>query len=243
MKKILLVHGWNYMNYSSTNCTDAWANRSEFVTKLSNHFIVVKFNLPGFCGEKDPPLPWNLDDFVLFLENKIKQEKPDFILGYSFGAAVVLKWKSKSKNIKIKTLLVSPAIIRKYSVKEVSNLKRILKLLFTEKFICLLREIYLSKIIKNPYFSNATKVMKETYRNIVSIDLRNDFINLENPTSLIYGENDSATPPDLIKESLKYCKAQHRLHLITNGGHDIANTNTNELISIILKEREVYNEL
>ena len=58
---------------------DAWGNRSRFVTDLAKHFKVVSFNLPGFCGEKDPSISWNLDDFAS-LSGKIQREKPDYVL-------------------------------------------------------------------------------------------------------------------------------------------------------------------
>ena len=96
MKKILLIHGWNHLNYSSYGCTDAWANRKGFVEGLKKHFIVSSFNLPGFCGTPDPKTPWDINDFVNYADQVIKKEKPDYILGYSFGGAIALEWKYQS---------------------------------------------------------------------------------------------------------------------------------------------------
>src|SRR3990167_8640611 len=109
MKKLLLIHGWNHDNYSSSGCVNAWGNRSRFVEKLSTHFEVVRFNLPGFCGEKESEHPWILSDFVRHLDRIIQKEKPDIALGYSFGGAILLHWKVMPGNKTIKTFLVSPA--------------------------------------------------------------------------------------------------------------------------------------
>ena len=235
--KILLIHGWNYTNYTSSGCVDAWANRSSFVTSLSKHFEVITFNLPGFCGEKDPETSWDIDDFAKLIQKKGRQEKPDYILGYSFGGAVALRWKKITGDIHIKVILISPAIIRKYEKMVYSHgiFQRILKTILPEKLISILRDVCLVKIVKNPYYARASRVMRETYRNIVSVDLRNDLLSVADSLSLIYGEKDTATPNELVRNVLKNSTAHHNLYVISGGGHDIANTHTEELVSLILK--------
>src|SRR3989338_2165177 len=145
--KILLIHGWNYTNYTSSGCGDAWANRSSFVTSLSKYFEVIIFNWPGFCGEKDPETSWDIDDFAKLIQKKVRQEKPDYILGYSFGGAVALRWKKITGDIHIKVILISPAIIRKYEKMVYSHgvFQVILKTILPEKLISILRDIYLVK--------------------------------------------------------------------------------------------------
>ena len=235
--KILMIHGWNYTNYTSSGCADAWTNRSSFVVALSKYFEVVTFNLPGFCGERDPETSWNIDDFAKLIQEKISQEKPDYVLGYSFGGAVALRWKKITGDIHIKVILISPAIIRKYekTVYRHGVFQLILKTILPEKLISILRDIYLVKIVKNPYYAHASRVMRETYRNIVSADLRNDLLFVTNSLSLIYGEKDTATPNELVRNVLKNSTARHNLYVISGGGHDIANTHTEELVSLILK--------
>src|SRR3989339_2270425 len=121
MKKILLIHGWNHDNYTRSGCTDAWSNRSHFVEALSAHFEVVRFNLPGFCGEKEPERPWFLSDFTRYLDQVIQREKPDIVLGYSFGGAILVHWKAASDNNAVKAFLVSPAMIRRSAKKSIST--------------------------------------------------------------------------------------------------------------------------
>lgn len=236
--KIFLIHGWNYTNYTSSGCTDAWTDRSGFIADLSKHFEVISFNLPGFCGEKDPQVPWSLDNFVSFVERKMQQEKPDYILGYSFGGAIALRWKKTTGDTRVKAILVSPAIIRRYEKENLSVAQKILKSVLPEKILSILRDMYLTKVIKNPYYTDAGSVMRRTYRNIVALDLRDDLASVSDSISLIYGENDTATPPILVKNILEKCFKKHNLHIISGGGHDIANTHTEKLISVILKIKE-----
>ena len=66
-----------------------------------------------------------------------------------------------------------------------------------------------------------------------------DLIDVMNNITLIYGQNDTATPASLVYEVLDHSMVQHNLCVIPVGGHDIANTHTEELVSLILKEKEV----
>lgn len=218
MKKILLVHGWNYSNYTSLGCKNAWENRSKFVESLSKHFKVVMVNLPGFCGQADPEYQWGLDDFVQYVDKVIEREKPDYLLGYSFGGAIALRWKKITGDMHIKTFLVSPAIIRKYESKDLGLLQKSVKAILPARITVALRDFYLTKVVKNPYYVHATRVMKEAYRNIVSIDLRKDLMSVSDSLTLIYGELDSATPPDLIRTCLEYPSEHHELIIIPFGG-------------------------
>jgi pimeloyl-ACP methyl ester carboxylesterase len=234
--KILLIHGWNHMNYTSTGCVDAWADRARFTSELSKFFLVVPVSLPGFGSVKDPETPWDLDAYTKYVDGIIKSENPDYILGYSFGGAIVLHWKRMTDDVRVKAFLVSPAIIRRYREKDLGSVQKIFKAILPDVLISLLRDLYLTKIRKNPYYSKATKVMRKTYRNIVAVDLRNDLLEVRDKVTLIFGDSDTATPVDLVKDTISQSRARHTLHVISHAGHDIANTNTEELVSFITRK-------
>jgi pimeloyl-ACP methyl ester carboxylesterase len=208
------------------------------VQALSQHFNVVAINLSGFCGQPDPEKPWALDNYVDYVGKVIKEEKPDYILGYSFGGAIALRWKKQNEESRVKAILVSPAILRKYKHSDFSFLQKTLKAILPNTFVSLLRDFYLTQIVRNPYYSKATKVMRETYRNIVAVDLRDDLQSVSDPLTLIYGDNDSATPPTLVRDVLNDAVSHHDLYIISSGGHDIANTHTDELVGLIKKVKE-----
>lgn len=232
MKTILLVHGWNHDNYTSSGCADAWANRSRFVTALSESFRVIRFNLPGFGGEREMDRPWTLDDFVRLLDERIKKERPDIVLGYSFGGAVLLHWKAVTGNKTVKAFLVSPAIMRRYEHQGISAgwLKRFLP----KKVVAFARDFYLTRVRKNPFYTKASPVLRETYRNIVGLDLKEDLLRVTDELVLIYGEADTATPPEFVRDFLVVRRSHHRLVVFPGGGHDIANTHTDSLVSTIV---------
>jgi pimeloyl-ACP methyl ester carboxylesterase len=235
MKKetVVLLHGWNYKNYTKFKCSDAWENREKFIDSLSIRYDIIKINLPGFCGTPEPKNAWNIDDFAdhfnTFLEkNRIE---PDYVLGYSFGASIALNWKLKYKKSN-KIILVSPAILRAYVEKGLNKFLR-LKGIMPRRIRYFLRDIYL-KNLKNPYYINGTKYLKETYLNIVKLDLTDTLLKTNpNEVLLIFGSDDSATPYNLISEKLMDNPLKQRVHIIKGGGHDIANTHTDELVDIV----------
>ncbi len=232
MKKILLLHGWNWKNYTKlTDSKDAWDNRKEFVKLLSEKYKIYKLNFPGFCGEKEPTKAWNLNDYATFVKNYLKNNnlKVDYILGYSFGGAVALKYYSLYDNNQ-KLILISPAITR--------NKEKSKNFIKTPKFLNplrnVLRNIYLKHIIKNPYMINGTKFLNNSYQNIVRVELLNE-LNKVNPNNIqiIYGKDDDMVNPNyILKEidnNLKKCIK------VIAGDHDIANNNPQEIIKIIDK--------
>jgi pimeloyl-ACP methyl ester carboxylesterase len=224
MKKIVLLHGWNYNNYTKFGCTDAWDDRKDFVQALTVEFEVYKINLPGFCGAQEPKDAWELDDFARFLDGHLNTHNiiPDYILGYSFGAAIALKWK-KNFHKQTKIILISPAVIRAYREHTHSNISR-LKKYIPKNVLKLITDLYL-KYIRNTYYTNGTRFLKETYLNIVKVDLTNELDKIPpDELLMIFGSNDTATPPSLLKDKLKNTKLLKRIKVIGGGTHDIANS-------------------
>ncbi|MDE5540025.1 MAG: alpha/beta hydrolase, partial [Bacilli bacterium] len=176
MKKILLIHGWNYLNYTSkTKETDAWHNRQEMVQELKKDYEVYKLNLPGFCGAEEPKKAWNLDDYADFIKEYLDKHKlkVDYVLGYSFGGAVAISYYLKhGKNEKV--ILVSPAIIRNNNAsKKFMKTPKIL-----DKVRNKIRDFYLIHIVKTNEMVSGTKFLRNTYQIIVRVDLRDKVIKI-----------------------------------------------------------------
>lgn len=228
MKSILLLHGWNYENYTNlTTSKDAWDNRKDFVDKLSKEYTIYKLNFPGFCGSPEPDKPWYLKDYVEYVYKYIKDNKlkVDYILGYSFGGAVATLYnymKDPTQDI----ILISPAIART-NVKPDTNKPSILR--------SALRKIYIKNVVKNKYMINGTKFLNDSYQNIVRIELINELNKIDpNKLLIIYGDKDEMVDPYKVYNRLDN-EHKKRVVFIKDGMHDIANTHTDELISIISK--------
>lgn len=231
-KKILLLHGWNWRNYTKlTKSTDAWNNREKFVKELQSYYDVYKINFPGFCGEPEPnSKEWNLNDYAKFVKDYLDKNEleVDYILGYSFGGAVAINYNYLyNKNQKL--ILISPAIIRNSDAS-----KRMIKTpAFMQKLRNAIRDLYLKIIIKNPYMINGTKFLNNTYQRIVRVELL-DLIKDIDPMmiNIIYGSIDDQVNPSYVCSNVSK-QLRERIIVIDGGGHDIANTHTDEVINII----------
>ena len=234
MKKILLLHGWNWKNYTSiTDSKDAWNNREKFVSELTKKYEVYKLNFPGFCGEKEPDKPYTLEDYALYVKNYLKQNnlQVDYILGYSFGGAVALKYNLLFDQQQ-QLILISPAITRsKTKSKDMIKTPK-----FMQGIRNKVRDWYLIHIIKNPYMVHGTKFLNASYQNIVRVELINDLEKI-NPKMLkiIYGSDDDQVLPQSVINNVNDVYKE-RIFIINGGGHDIANTHTSEVLETIEKD-------
>lgn len=230
MKKIVLLHGWNFNNYTKFGSADAWENRKDFVEALATEFQVYKINLPGFCGAQEPKNAWNIDDFATFLEDYLHSHNinPDYILGYSFGAAIALQWKEKLHK-QAKLILVSPAIIRAYK-KTMNHKVNRFKKYVPKNILNFLIDIYLH-FLKNEYYTRGTHFLKQTYLNIVKVDLTRELHNIQPEELLmIFGSDDTATPPSLLKGRITNPGLLNRIKVINGGTHDIANSHISTIM-------------
>ena len=230
-KKILLLHGWNWRNYTKlTKSNDAWNNRIKFVQALQKEFDVYKLNFPGFCGEAEPEKAWGLKDYAKFVKDYLEKNKleVDYILGYSFGGAVAITYNSLYDKSQ-KLIFISPAIIR-----NAEKSKKMIKTpSFMKKIRNVIRDLYLKHIVKNPYMINGTKFLNESYQIIVREELLDTVKNMNpNMINIIYGSLDDQVNPLYVYNNVS-SELKEKITIIDDGEHDIANTHINEIMNII----------
>lgn len=231
MKKILLIHGWDYDNYYGRIENEAWKNRESFVKELEKKYEVKRPDLPGFGLNPSPKSKgYDINDFAKFIKEYIAENKfyPDYILGYSFGGAVAVTYKKNYKGSE-KLILVSPALIRNFN-----NSKKYMK---TPKIIeplrNKLRDLYLIHKVKVPEMVYGTKFLRNSYQSIVRVEITKELEEMNKKDFIIvYGSQDDMVDPNRMMSIINK-DVQKRIHFIKGGGHDIANTHTKELIKII----------
>ena len=228
---ILLVHGWDYDNYYG-RCNDiAWSNRMKFINELEKKYNVYYPDLPGFGQTKEPDAKeWTLNDFAKFINDYIVDNNLniDYILGYSFGGAVALRYKTLF-NDNVKEILVSPALIR--------NEDRSKKFIQTPKIVepirKALRDAYLIKVVKVEEMVYGTKFLRNTYQNIVRENMLNELEKVNpNDIKIIYGSEDSMVNPSRVINTVSE-NVKNQISVIDGGEHNISVTHTKELVEII----------
>lgn len=214
--EILILHGFG-------SSIKSW---KKLIVKFDPKQFTLHFvELPGFGQSQHPPVPWQVSDYTIFIQNLLKKEKinPEYLLCHSFGGRISIQLLNDKHNFK-KAIFVAAAGIRpklnifqKLSNKIGPVLKPIKKFTPIQKLIKLLR-----KAIGAQDYSKVEGTMKQTFVNVVNTDLSEKLASIDIPVQLIWGDQDTLTPlymgqqmDELIPDSnLKiYKNKKHGLHL------------------------------
>lgn len=242
MKKILLLHGWNYSNYSNLHSEDLikpWDNKKEFIANLKEcGFKVIAPSFPGFFGytDKEPLKPWKLDDYVSYCSELVKLYKPDIVLGYSFGGSVAALWKVKfNNNGVIKIVLVAPSLERAYK-KRLPLIFSLIKKMIPTSINRFFRHIYIKYVLRNQFYLLGSRFTRESYLNIVRENRAEELLKIKNPKKIlmIFGSLDTATPFELALPFIsKKPDLLDRVSLINGAGHDLLKTHNQTVTSLV----------
>lgn len=242
---LILIHGWGTQNYNKNikgeeyAAAIAWKNRTKFINLLSSKYKLYFYNLPGFCGVSEPDkTSFNLDDFTDHFSNWLKNKNLNspIIVGYSFGGAIALYYKVRSKS-KSPVVLISPALKRRVTTK--SGIASYFKHIVPKRCFQHLKSLY--QLIFSQYYRQGTAFLRKSYDLVVRLDIR---ILLKKVSKkeifLIYGDSDSSTPVKYVKKQLNSYHLPY--HIIPNGGHNIGGTHPEEIVKHINQFTTQQNE-
>lgn len=215
---ILLLHGWGQNIEMMKFLGDNFAN---------NHRITI-LDFPGF-GESDEPLsPWTIKDYSLLIEKLVKEldiKKP-VVMGHSFGGRVAIYYSSNNPIEKL-VLFGSPCIRKDKELPlSVKILKGIKKLPGMDK----LGE-YMKQYIGSRDYKAASPIMRQTLVNVVNEDLTPYAMQIEEPTLLIWGQDDTEAPVSDAKE-LEQIMNDAAL-IVLPGTHYAYLENLNQVVNIL----------
>jgi pimeloyl-ACP methyl ester carboxylesterase len=153
----------------------------------------VVLQVPGLTSPLDHV--WTLDDYVAWLSESLPTE-PVILLGHSNGGRISLAFSAAYPNRVSKLILIGSAGV--YDHRILSRLKRgifasaakVGKRLTSSP--TLRRLMYRLARVKD--YNQASPVMKETMRNMISLDLVPKLSKITMPTLLIWGALDNSTP-------------------------------------------------
>ena len=186
-KDIILLHGWGQNIQMMKPLGDAFANR----------FRITILDFPGFGESEEPSEPWTINKYSSILEDFIKEldiKKP-IVIGHSFGGRVAIRFSARNPIEKL-VLFGSPCI----RIKE--DLSITVKLLKKLKQLPGLNSFgeFMKKYIGSRDYKQASPIMRQTLVNVVNEDLSKYAREIEEPTLLIWGENDTEAPVNDAKE-------------------------------------------
>ena len=217
-KPLLLLHGW-------MACIEAMAPIYQFFSKTRK---VVVLDFPGQGGKSDTLTEvWGVPEYAEMVHKFMQElqiEGAD-VIGHSFGGRVIIYLSSKYENLFDKIILTDAA-----GIKPKRNLKNRFKV-FSFKFSkCLLKmftskEKFEEKVDKlrkkyssSDYSKLDSNIMRETFKNVINLDLTNNLEKITRPTLLIWGEEDKDTPlymAKIMEKKIKDCG----LVILKGAGH------------------------
>ena len=194
----------NYIQYGEGNdivLLHGWGQNIEMMRPIGdnfqNRFRITILDFPGFGESEEPKEAWTIDDYELMLEEflkKVNVKKP-IVIGHSFGGRVAIRYSARNPISKL-VLFGSPCIRIQ---EELSLGVKILKKLKTLPGLNDLGE-YMKKFIGSRDYKAASPIMRQTLVNVVNEDLSKFAREIEEPTLLIWGTNDTEAPLNEAKE-------------------------------------------
>ncbi|MBO5349446.1 MAG: alpha/beta hydrolase [Clostridia bacterium] len=193
-KAVLILPGWG----TTVN------TYMPMINSISSYSTIYCLDMPGFGESEEPNASWNLDNYVTFVINFIKNQniKEVDLIGHSNGGRIIIKLMSqKNLNFKVNKIVLigSAGIVHKKTLSQKLKIKisKFCKKILELKPIKAICPNLISKL-KNSFgsedYRNASPVMKQTLVQLIDQDLRELLPNISVPTLLIWGGNDTATP-------------------------------------------------
>lgn len=204
---VLLLHGWgaDHKNLLS-------------LSSVLSGYRVIAPDLPGFGGSQVPPKAWSVSDYAAFIRellDKIGVNKVDTVIGHSFGGRIALEL--------LGTGMVSAdrlVLLASHGLLEQKTTKSSVLNLFAKASKALpvsWRERAGSRFRSNDYRATSG-VMRQVFQRVISQDGSKSAIQIKVPTLLIYGQQDSTTPPTMGQQFNQLIK-DSRLEIIEQAGH------------------------
>lgn len=180
-KDILLLHGWGQNIEMMKPIGDNFCDK----------FRITILDLPGFGESEEPNTPWTIGNYEDFLESFVKEVKlkKPIVIGHSFGGRLAIRYSSINPVEKV-VLFGSPCIREDEELSlSVKFLKKVKQLPGMDKI-----GEYMKQYIGSRDYKAASPVMRQTLVEVVNEDLSKYAKEIEEPTLLIWGENDTEAP-------------------------------------------------
>ncbi|MCM1195288.1 MAG: alpha/beta hydrolase [Firmicutes bacterium] len=186
-KPIIYLHGWGCSG-------DIFLPTVRYLPDYCNYLI----DFPGFGKSSPPPESgWNVFDYANRLIAFTEELNLDgaTVVGHSFGCRVAMATAYVRPELVERLLLVAPAGLRRFSLKRWSK-----ELLYKARK----RFGKNTKAYGSDDYRNCSETMKNTFVNVVNQDLSAYAKVIKQPTLIVCGRQDTATPLKDARKLHKY---------------------------------------
>lgn len=184
-KKIFIIHGWTYTIKPWTSTVSILRQRG---------YTVEQLQVPGLTEPSDDE--FTVNDYVNWLEGKLKGEKKPIVIGHSNGGRIALNYLAQKRGVFDTLILLNSAGIN-VSNERVSAKRRVFKILATIgkplKYIPLVRKV-VYRLIGGSDYDRAPANMKQTLNNMLGSDASLDLGLVDAKVQILWGGRDQTTP-------------------------------------------------
>jgi pimeloyl-ACP methyl ester carboxylesterase len=218
VRPLLLLHGWMAK-------IEAWAPVYLYFSKTRPVYVV---DFPGQAGKSSKLTDvWGVPEYSEMIKEFIESLniKGIDVIGHSFGGRVIIFLSSKYHDLFNKIILTDSA-----GVKPKTSLKKSFKIL-SYKFMKNVLKVFLSKDKyekkleemrqkrgSKDYSSLSDDTMRQSFKQIINLDLTPNLKDITNSTLLVWGENDTDTPLYMAK-IMENKITDSGLVVLENAGH------------------------
>ncbi|MGQ0526493.1 MAG: alpha/beta fold hydrolase [Alphaproteobacteria bacterium] len=188
---IIWAHGWGQTH-------TAFSAIAESLNQSGRHLLI---DLPGFGVSPVPSEPWGTADYADALAALIREQDAGKVIwvGHSFGCRVGLQMAARHPDLAAGLFLIAAAGLprKRYLIQKIYLETRIYTFKILKSFIPHgpVRDRLLKKFMKGDYASAGP--MRAIFVKTVNEDLTPLLSRIRCPVKLVYGADDSETPPEI----------------------------------------------
>lgn len=181
-RPVVFLHGY-------LSCKESFYHQINALSKCG--FKCIAPDLPAFGASDGLDFPWGVEEYADWLKSFLNciGERVD-IIAHSFGARVIIYALAEDNSLCNKLIITGGAgLVKPRSPQYIRQVKRYrrLKKLFPK---------FAERHFGSEEYKSLSPLMKESYKKIVNRDLKAEAERVNNQTLLIYGQDDTTTPPD-----------------------------------------------
>lgn len=196
---LLCLHGWGGSKESFKELRAALAGAD---------VDILTPDLPGFGTQKEPPTPWTVEDYAVWVKRWLLAVHPEeeilrkglFLLGHSHGGRIAIVLTAKEMlPVSHLFLCASAGIRRARHGKRILGLMlaKVGKVFFKAPGLSALEPTgkkLLYKLVRVHDYEQASPLMQQTLMLVTAEDLKPLLPNIHVPTDIFWGELDGMTP-------------------------------------------------
>ncbi len=211
---LVILHGWGLEG----------SKYRKLAQILSEEYLVIVPDLPGFGKTSEPPKDYAVADYVRRVKAFLKEkniEEAHFI-GHSFGGRILIKMANKHPKLVKSVILTGAPGVEKFHFKR--SLKRLIywsaaKAMKIFAFVPAVKRLK-KKFYAKRDFGKLDGVMKRSFLKVIREKLDKDAKNIQQATLLLWGRRDQMAPVRDAQKMLEIIPHSY-LKIFTRVGHKL----------------------